>query len=214
MLSDCHRHGVLFCFCGPSGSGKSTICQQLIKLDSALALSVSCTTRSERKGEKHGVHYYFLSPEEFKGRISAGDFVEHAVYNGNHYGTSREFLEQSLVAGKDILLDIDVQGVTQLKQVFGTRLITVFVYPPSIRILEERIRSRGTESEEIINQRLEVAKREVSFLRQEGFADYLLLNDRLETSVELALSIVKAERMRFRSFSEEFLLSVFGNSQV
>ena len=185
---------LLFCFVGPAGSGKTSIVKALSKKFDDLAISVSTTTRKKRANEEEGKHYYFVDKVEFERKIAAGDFIEHAVFNGNYYGTDKLRLEAIRQAGKDVLLDIEVQGVRQLKQDFGSALVTVFVFPPSFEVLSERLRSRGTESEEVIAERLAVAKEEIAILENPGFSDYKLINDELESAIEQAVAIIKTER--------------------
>ncbi len=207
-LLDITHEPLLFCFCGPSGSGKSTICGQLVNMVSALALSVSTTTRTPRPSEIEGIHYFFVSREEFTARIGCGDFLEHAEYSGNRYGTEKRSVAQALESGKDLVLDIDVQGVRQLKELYGSRCIAIFVHPPSHAELVRRITSRGTENADVLERRLQVAQLEIAELKNPRFSDYLLIIDRLEVALQRALSIVVVERMRLRHQREGYISKV------
>jgi len=201
---------LLFGCCGPVASGKSTICAQLCQYESeTLISSVSTTTRDPRDLEKEGEHYFFVSEQEFLTRVSNADFIEHAQFGGQRYGTERRNIELAREKGRDLILDVDVQGVEQLKKLYPERLVTIFVFPPSFAELERRLRERGTEDESAREERLWIAKHEVTTLKGEGFSDYLLINDDLERSVSLARSIVKAERARYGRYPKEVLDKIF-----
>lgn len=187
---------LLFCFCGPSGSGKSTICRELLKRVPSLMLSISSTTRSARKGEQDGRDYYFIGRNTFEEELADKFFLEHAEYSGNLYGTGRKNLDDALSSGKDLVLDIEVQGVTQLKRVLPECVITIFVCPPSMTSLEQRLERRGEAREQML-LRLKRAKEEIQILTTPGFSGYFLINDKLESAVACACSIVEAERARF-----------------
>jgi len=191
------REAILFCFCGPAASGKSTICRELLALDEKLRLSISTTTRAPRGEEVDGEDYFFVTPAEFQKRISAGKFLEHAVFNEKHYGTEIANLEQAEAEGSDLLLDIDVQGAESLKKLYPGRTVVIFVFPPSFSVLEERFRSRGTEDEAKIQARLKIAQQEIEKLRSPGFSDYYLENDDLRNALKNAQAITAAERCRF-----------------
>jgi len=184
------RRGIPLVVSAPSGTGKTTVCHRLVSADAGLELSVSHTTRSPRPGERDGVDYHFVSRQEFERLVAEGAFLEHAEYRGNLYGTSRAAVEGPLAAGRDLLLEIEVQGARQLQtRLPEARLI--FLLPPSRKELERRLRARGTESEEVIARRLEVASQELpEVLRY----DYAVLNDELEAAVERVLEIVHGER--------------------
>ncbi len=184
------RRGIPLVVSAPSGTGKTTVCHRLVSEDAGLELSVSHTTRSPRPGERDGVDYHFVSRQEFERLVAEGAFLEHAEYRGNLYGTSRAAIEGPLAAGRDLLLEIEVQGARQLRtQLPEARRI--FLLPPSRKELERRLRARGTESEEVIARRLEVASQELP----EVFRyDYAVLNDELEAAVGRVLEIVHGER--------------------
>ncbi len=195
------RQNRLFCFVGPGASGKSTICRELLLREPGIELSISTTSRDPREGEKDGREYYFVSEEEFLTRIDQGNFVEHAIFNGRRYGTERPNIERVLQSDKDLVLDIDVQGVEQLKQLYPNQVATIFVFPPSFSMLRERFEKRGTDSEEKIQSRLEIARKEIEKLKVPGFSVYLLLNADLTESFDRAQAIIQAERMRFSRLS-------------
>lgn len=163
---------------GPSGSGKSTICKRLLE-DPRVVFSVSATTRVPRPGERDGVDYHFLSKEEFRRRIGAGAFLEHAEVYGNMYGTLRAPMEEALAAGKVFLVEIDVQGALQLKAL-DVPGIYVFVAPPTLELLRKRLAGRGTESPEVLERRLQKAEDEY---RERVKYDHVVVNDDLERAV-------------------------------
>lgn len=185
-MSDVHTQpGSVLLISGPSGCGKSTICKQLLE-DDSVVFSVSATTRAPRPGEVDGTHYHFLSVDEFKGRIEAGDFVEHAEVHGNMYGTLRAPMNEAIAAGKTYLVEIDVQGALQLKalEVDG---IYVFVAPPSFEILRQRLSGRGTETPEVLERRLKKAEDEY---RERVKYDHIVVNDDLDRAVAEIRKIV------------------------
>lgn len=196
---------ILFVFCGPTASGKSTICQRLLQGDGNLLSSISTTTRKPRENEVEGVHYFFVDEEEFADRVDAGCFLEHAKYGGNCYGTELRNIELAKAQGKDLVLDIEVQGVEQLKELHPNQLVTTFIFPPSFSVLVDRLRERRTEDEASIQRRLLIARVELARLTSPGFSDYLLINDDLDTSVLQAQAIVQAERMRFSRLDPNFV---------
>ena len=205
------RENILFCFVAPAGSGKSTVCQQLVNLNSDLALSVSTTSRPPRPGEVNGKEYFFVNKQEFESRIKQGDFIEHAIFGGNHYGTEKKNVEQIFSKGFDLLLDIEVQGVIQLKKIYGARVVTIFIFPPGFKILRDRLFSRGTEDKKSLEIRLSTAAKEVEILSQPNFSDYLLINDQLDRTIQLANSIIHAERLRFARFSSLYITSLINS---
>ena len=183
---------LVFIISAPSGSGKSTLTNELLKLVPNLEFSISYTTRSLRGSEQNGKHYHFISPDEFNRMIAAGEFLEHANVYGKYYGTAREFLRQAGRKRHDLLLDIDVQGAAQIKRNL-TDSISIFVLPPDRKILEWRLRNRSEDSEDDIERRLLTAKREIE---EYDKYDYILINDKLEESVERLRAIVLSERQR------------------
>jgi guanylate kinase len=185
MTESSHRRGSVLLISGPSGCGKSTICKRLLE-DDSVVFSVSATTRAPRPGEVDGTHYHFLSVDEFKARIRAGDFVEHAEVHGNMYGTLREPMQAAIAAGKTYLVEIDVQGALQLKalEVDG---IYVFVAPPSFEVLRQRLSGRGTETPEVLERRLKKAEDEY---RERVKYDHIVVNDDLDRAVAEIRKIV------------------------
>jgi guanylate kinase len=201
---------LLFCFCGPTASGKSTICREVLKSTTGLTLSISTTTRAPRHGEVDGVDYFFVNEAEFKKRQSSGQFLEYAFYSGNAYGTEKSNIDTAFNKGSDLLLDIEVQGVENLKKMFPENVIVIFIFPPSMDILKERLLKRKAESEEQMSQRLETAEKELSILRNPKFSDYLVINNKLEVAVEAAKSIIFAEKSRLTRFTPSDLDRMFG----
>ncbi len=183
----------------PSGGGKTTLCQQLLATCPGLARAVTCTTRPPRPGEKDGVDYYFLDPGLFLKRVQAGHFLEHATVFGNSYGTLKSEVLGKLRQGQDVLLNIDVQGAAAIRQKaredpeLKPALVTLFLTPPNLAILEQRLRRRGTDSEAVIQKRLSVARHEVAQWRD---FDYLLISDSISEDLRRARVILEAEKMR------------------
>ncbi len=184
------RHGIPFVVSAPSGTGKTTVCRAVVSRDPAIVFSVSHTTRPPRAGERDGVDYHFVSREEFLRLAGEGAFLEHAEYRGQLYGTSWAAIEAPLRAGRDVLLEIEVQGARQVR-LRRPDARFVFLLPPSLEILEERLRGRGTESEELIARRLAVARQELGEVER---YDYVVVNDELERAIDSLLTIVQAER--------------------
>ncbi|MCC5917758.1 MAG: guanylate kinase [Cryomorphaceae bacterium] len=173
--------GKLLIFSAPSGAGKTTLVRHLLETRKDLTFSISATTRSPRGEEKDGEDYYFLTQKAFEARIANGDFVEYEeVYPGTFYGTLKSEVERIFRAGKNIVFDIDVQGGVRLKNLFGSRALAVFVRAPSLEVLEQRLRSRSTDSEQKIVERVGKAKAEMKMA--EHF-DVVIVNDQLHTSL-------------------------------
>ncbi len=173
---------------GPSGVGKGTLIRGLREHAGELALSVSATTRAPRPGERDGVDYHFLSPAEFEERVSAGDFVEHATYSGNRYGTLRSELERHLAQGIPVVLEIEVQGARQIRTAMP-EAIQVFIAPPSDGALRARLVGRGTDSPEQVDERMRTAQRELA--ARDEFA-HVVVNDRLERATDELVEIVRS----------------------
>ncbi|MBD5214890.1 MAG: guanylate kinase [Bacteroidales bacterium] len=174
--------GKLIIISAPSGCGKSTIINRIMaKGECKLAFSVSATNRSPRPGEKHGVNYYFLTDDEFRNHIENNDFVEYEeVYPGRYYGTLRSEIESKCNSGSNVILDIDVKGGVNVKKQFGEKALSLFIQPPSIEALRERLVNRGTDSPEVIDQRVGRAEFELSFAPS---YDFVVVNDDLDTAV-------------------------------
>lgn len=177
--------GKVIIISAPSGSGKSTIINYLMEKEPNLHFSVSATSRPPRGEEKNGVEYFFLSPKEFSQRISKGDFLEYnEVYTGRFYGTLKSEVDKLLEEGKNVICDVDVEGGENIKRVYQDRALSLFVQPPSIEELKRRLEARGTDSPEVIEDRLERAAYELTFAPR---FDSIVVNDRLETAQEEAL---------------------------
>jgi len=184
------RRGIPFVVAAPSGTGKTTVCRRVLASDENVVFSVSHTTRAPRAGEREGVDYHFVSPAEFDRLVAAGAFLEWAVYNGNRYGTSWEAIEAPLAAGRDVLLEIEVQGAGQVRdRRDDARLI--FLLPPSMEVLEARLQGRGTDSPEQVASRLRLAREELAALER---FDYAVVNDDLPRCVAEVGEIIAAER--------------------
>jgi guanylate kinase len=183
---------LVFIISAPSGSGKSTLVNELLQLVDDLDFSISYTTRPPRGSEANAKQYYFISREEFERMVQADEFLEYADVFGNYYGTARLFLQEAERKRRDLLLDIDVQGAAQIQRKLPDA-ISIFILPPDQKTLEWRLRKRSEDREEVIQRRLITASREIWNYDK---YDYILVNDRLEESVEILEGIVRAERLR------------------
>jgi guanylate kinase len=182
---------IVYIISAPSGSGKSTLVNELLKKVSNLEFSISYTTRAPRGSESNGRQYYFVSRPEFEKMIRDGEFLEHAEVFGNYYGTARRFLHEAEQNGRDLLLDIDVQGAAQIQQKLPDAT-SIFILPPNRKTLEERLRKRSEDSEAVMQHRLKKASREIeSYDRY----NYILVNDQLEDSIRALRTIVRGERL-------------------
>ena len=186
------ERGLLIVLSGPSGVGKGTVCAALRKRSSNLVYSISATTRKPRRNEVDGVHYFFKERVEFEKMIEENAFLEWAEYMGNYYGTPRKFVEDTLAQGRDVLLEIEVQGALQVKKKFPEGVF-IFLAPPSMHELKQRIAMRGTETEEAMTGRLTVAEKEMALVHE---YDYSVVNDRVDLACKRILSIVEAEHCR------------------
>ncbi len=186
------ERGMLIVLSGPSGTGKGTVCKALLNRLNDISLSISATTREPRTGEIHGKHYFFTKREEFEDRIGRGEFLEYANVFSNYYGTPKSFVDEMLASGKDVLLEIDVQGALKVKE-NSPDGVFIFLVPPSMAELEKRIRSRGTETEEKIRERLGKAGAEMDLMDK---YDYVIVNDEVDHVVDRIECIINAERHR------------------
>ncbi len=189
------RRGFMLVLSSPSGTGKTTLARNVLKLESELNLSVSATTRPKRASEKEGKDYYFVDELAFSHMVETGQFLEHAHVYEYHYGTPKGLIEKQLAAGQDVLFDIDWQGTQQLKQVSMADLVSVFLLPPAMEVLESRLKKRAEDSEEIIHQRMNKAAEEVSHWAE---YDYVIINNDLQESIQAVRSILQAERLKRR----------------
>ncbi|MBR6093483.1 MAG: guanylate kinase [Lachnospiraceae bacterium] len=184
------KKGALIVISGFSGAGKGTLVKRLLSDYDRFALSISMTTRAPREGEEDGREYFFVSRETFEKTIAENGLLEHAEYCGNYYGTPKAYVESKLSEGVDVILEIEVQGAFQIKKIFPEAVL-FFVTPPSAKILEERLRGRGTESDEVIRKRLLRADEEAELMEQ---YDYVLVNDSLEECIKDAVSYIDAAK--------------------
>ena len=190
---------LLILISAPSGGGKTTLCQQLLAARPGMMRAVTCTTRLPRAGERDAIDYYFLNADSFLKRVQAGNFLEHATVYGNSYGTLKSEVLGKLRQGNDVLLTVDVQGAATIREKaqddpeLRASLVTVFLTPPSVAVLEERLRKRGTDSPAVIQKRLSVARQEVA---QWKHFDYLLLSGSIAEDLRRMLAIIEAEQMR------------------
>ncbi len=192
--------GTLFIISAASGTGKTSLVQALIQDHPSLILSISHTTRTPRTGELDGINYHFTNRTHFEEKIVAGEFLEHAEVFGNWYGTSRTLVEQSLSFDRDVLLEIDWQGAAQIKSLFP-EAVSIFLLPPSLQALEQRLRSRGKDSEAVIRKRLDSAMADMSHYE---FFDFVVINDQFEQALAELNHITMASRLRTLSQRRRF----------
>ena len=191
-----NRKGILIVVSGFSGAGKGTVMKGLLGKYDNYALSISATTRAPREGEQHGREYFFLSREEFEKMIAKDELIEYAKYVENYYGTPKAYVEEQLNAGKDVILEIEIQGALKVKEKFPETLL-LFVTPPDAQTLRERLIGRGTETPEVIDMRMKRAAEEAEGMEQ---YDYLMINDDLDTCIEEMHRIIQGEhRKSFRN---------------
>ena len=192
------NRGSLIILSGPSGAGKGTIHNELLKTEKNLTYSISMTTRDKRPGEKDGVDYYFVSVEEFEKEIEKGSFLEYACVHGNYYGTLKKNVYDSLDNGFDVMLEIDIQGALKIKET-NPNAIFIFIMPPSMRELKNRLVNRGTETKEKIIERFKNAYKEINEMNK---YNYVVINDEVDLAVEKVRSIMIAERCRVDRIEE------------
>ncbi len=186
-----HERGILFVLTGPSGVGKGTVLKE-VRGQRELYLSISATTRQPRPGEQDGVHYFFLTREQFEKKVAENGFLEHAEFSGNCYGTPAAPVDAQLDAGHDVLLEIEVQGAMQVHQK-RPDTVRIFIAPPSFDELERRLVGRGTEQPEVVRRRLETARHELTMAEQ---FDYIVVNNTVEQAAADVLAILRAEKCR------------------
>ena len=185
--------GHLYIVAAPSGAGKTTLVRMLLERDQGIRVSISSTTRAPRPGEQDGREYHFVDVQHFLECVSQGDFLEWAEVHGNYYGTSKRWIEAEMLAGRDVLLEIDWQGAQQVRKVFP-QAIGVFILPPSLAALKDRLSGRGTDSAETIARRIAAARDE---MRHVDEFDYVIINDDLQQAFDNLLSVVSASRLQY-----------------
>ncbi|MBQ2973425.1 MAG: guanylate kinase [Clostridia bacterium] len=186
------NNGILIILSGPSGSGKDTVLNELVKNREDIKISVSMTTREKRQDEIDGYHYYFVDRDYFERKISEDKMLEYAEYADNYYGTPKAPVDEMLSNGKAVILKIEVQGAEKIRKLYSD-VISIFLMPPSMRVLEERLRARNTEDEETINHRLVIAREE---MKKAPEYDYVVINDTVENAVAGIETIIKSERLK------------------
>ncbi|AKG04629.1 MULTISPECIES: guanylate kinase [Salimicrobium] len=192
--------GILFVLSGPSGVGKGTVRKALFEQDTDLRYSISMTTRAPREGEKDGVDYFFKTRNEFEKLISEGELIEYAEYANNYYGTPKAYVQQTLEEGKDVFLEIEVNGALQVRENFPEGVF-VFLIPPSLEELKDRIVNRGTETEEKIKARLEAARDEIDMMDN---YDYVIVNDNVDHAVSKVQSVVLSEHCKRSRVAKQY----------
>ena len=186
------QKGLLLVISGPSGAGKGTICKELLNRNKDMNLSISATTRQPRRGEEEGINYFFLEKDKFKTMMENGEFLEHAEVYSNFYGTPKQWVLDKLEKGEDVLLEIDIEGALNVKEIYPDGVFT-FIMPPSMEELKNRIEKRATETKEAMIQRLESAYKEIEYVFK---YDYAVLNDEVDSAVENIQAILRAEKCK------------------
>lgn len=197
------RKGLLIVVSGFAGSGKGTLMKRLVEDYEGYALSVSMTTRAPRPGEVHGREYFFVSKEEFEQKIETGGLIEYASYVENYYGTPRDYVEEQMAAGRDVVLEIEIQGALKVKKRFPDAVL-IFVLPPSVEELYRRLKNRGTETEDVIRKRMNRAREEAGVI---GEYDYIVINDEIDESVRMLHDLIEAAHQT-TGRNEEFIRGI------
>lgn len=192
--------GILFILSGPSGVGKGTVRKRLFETSTNLQYSISVTTREKRPGEVDGVDYFYKTRNEFEELIRNGELLEYAEYVNNYYGTPRKYVEETLEKGLDVFLEIEVQGAMQVKENFPEGVF-IFLFPPSLEELKNRIVNRGTESEELVINRLKEARKEIEMM---DAYDYVVVNDSVDKAVEKIKAIIQAEHLKRKRIAKQY----------
>lgn len=192
--------GILFILSGPSGVGKGTVRQRLFEQETHLKYSVSATTREKRAGEQEGIDYFYTTKEQFEAMIQNGELLEHAQYVENYYGTPRAYVEEQLEKGNDVFLEIEVQGALQVKENFPEGVF-IFLFPPSLEELKNRIIGRGTESDELVRNRLKEAEKEISMMSE---YDYVVVNDDVDQAVQKIKAVITSEHCKRERIEAEY----------
>lgn len=199
------KRGVLIVLSGPSGVGKGTVRKALFEeADIDFQYSISMTTRQPREGEVDGEDYFFVTREEFEARIEQGEMLEYAEYVGNYYGTPKSYIDATLAAGKDVLLEIEVQGAVQVKEKMPEGAY-IFLTPPDLQALKDRLIGRGTESIEVIESRVNTAKTEIGMMKR---YDYAVVNDEVPAAVQRIKDVIKVERLRVERVVPEYIAMI------
>ena len=193
------KKGLIIVISGPSGAGKTTVCKEILKRRKNTVFSVSVTTRKPRNGEIDGKDYFFISEKKFKRMLKNNELIEWAFVHNNYYGTPKKFLHRTINSGKDIILDIDVQGGMKIKKFFPEGIF-IFLMPSSWKVLEQRIRKRAQDDEKTIKVRLKNAKKEISYISD---YTYFVINDKLENAVKSIISIIEAEHRKISRLKDE-----------
>ena len=203
-----NRHGLCLVLSSPSGAGKTTISRKVLESDDDLVMSISCTTRAPRPGEVDGKDYYFVTKDKFREMENNNEFLEHAEVFGNFYGTPKSFVDGQLAQGKDVIFDIDWQGTQQLRDKMPDKLVSIFVLPPSMAELENRLRTRAQDDDEVVRKRMKKASREISHWDE---YDYVIINRNLDQALDDSKRIIQAERLkrirypRLKNFVDDLL---------